>query len=639
MKFDLAVIASPRVEVWPSIGVRTLAMMATDMGLSVGVFGGSTFSVKGVIPQAGSGGLIIVEDAQQRLHRIQARAIVRVSPPAEISDPFEGSHSEGLIPYSTARRLKKQVSVDYWKPGVVLLGSGNRALRMGSQLMEAGIENVVALEAGGAWEGKRSPAWEVETRRFEILGGKIVFGRPERLEYLAPMRWRMHWSEGTSKNSLEVGRVVSVGPFLKPSGVRQHASGALLFELDQIALEDRDSDFEGWVLEQERGRWLAGKIVRSLVSDLGTRRDALSKLFLRAKGRLKRYTRHLSQPFELRFEGKWLARSVADAFRLSPGAPKHKQQQTLVAAIDCVEDIPCTLCQTACPEGAIDRGRVLIEDRCTACGICLQACPSQSIVMVHEPKDQTIGKIVFPYLENSPAPEWKNLAEGDFVSLVNRRGDTLSSARVLKLEHPDASQPWNPALVSVEVPHHLIHEARGIKPPKLPQDSDQLLLGESGFFDGKVEVMLDGERRFVREGITVNTALFETGRARPQDVLSCPDGSCRRCMVSVDGVRKLACQATTHRGMTIEREKVPDVPLPSDLICPCSGVTRAQIIERIRDGQLRTPDAVAAATGVGGGTCHGQMCLGAFRRVLDSQGFEVDSWSDWRFPWVDWNRQ
>jgi hypothetical protein len=66
------------------------------------------------------------------------------------------------------------------------------------------------------------------------------------------------------------------------------------------------------------------------------------------------------------------------------------------------------------------------------------------------------------------------------------------------------------------------------------------------------------------------------------------------------------------------------------------GVTREQVIERLKQGKLSSPEAVLSVTHVGEGKCHGQLCTEAFRRVLLENGIDASQWIDWRFPWQDW---
>jgi hypothetical protein len=167
MKFDVVALAGPRVPLWPSAGVKALSNLCGEMGLSVGLFGGEDLTVRGVIPLPGTGGMVLVEDVQHRIHRIHARAIVRVTVPSEFPDPFPGWRSEALLPLRTAVQLREKSKIQ-WDPCTVVLGSGNPALRFASSLLESGAKEVLCVESNAQWGAKRFSGWEVEKRRFEM---------------------------------------------------------------------------------------------------------------------------------------------------------------------------------------------------------------------------------------------------------------------------------------------------------------------------------------------------------------------------------------------------------------------------------------------------------------------------------------
>src|SRR4051812_44902980 len=153
-RFDVAVAGGPGVRFWPSAGVRALSALCADMGLTVGVFGGDTIRVRGVLPLPGTGGLVLAEDVQHRIHRIHARAVVKVNPISGMPDPFSGWRSEGLIPITTAEKLRSEVPLQ-WAPTTVILGTGNRAMRFASSLLEAGVPEVICIETFAQWGAKR----------------------------------------------------------------------------------------------------------------------------------------------------------------------------------------------------------------------------------------------------------------------------------------------------------------------------------------------------------------------------------------------------------------------------------------------------------------------------------------------------
>ena len=96
------------------------------------------------------------------------------------------------------------------------------------------------------------------------------------------------------------------------------------------------------------------------------------------------------------------------------------------AILECYEDIPCNPCETSCPFDAITIGEnintqpVLNVDKCTGCGICVQACPGLAIVVAHIKDQQAIFKIPYEFL---PIP-----SKGDLYEGVNRKGEVICDA-------------------------------------------------------------------------------------------------------------------------------------------------------------------------------------------------------------------
>jgi ferredoxin len=640
-RFDVAIVAGPRVTLWPSIGVRVLSAFCTEMGLTVGLFGGASVSVRGVIPSSGTGGIVLAEDMQKRIHRVQTRAVVRVSAPVVYPKPFPGWRSDGLVPQSTADQLYRE-SIASWFPTVAILGTGNAALRFGSKLLEEELtREVIAIESSPElWGEKQFSGWEVEWRRFQMLGGKHVEAQPLSLVKKSPLLWEFKVQDTQGVRILDVARVVSAGPFVDLPGVREHPPGSALYEIDQTAGDARAENVEGWEREEARARWLGASIVRALVADLGEKRDPFEKQYRRARQELRSFQAHRDRPFVSKFQGKWTEPQSLREIRDFPGQPKSLHRQQPIAAIECFEEIGCDHCQKICPTRAIDlsarapdSGRLMLnESACTACGLCLAACPSQATLLVHERGSHELSDITLPWHGK------RKFKVGDLATVLNRRGEPLSNVRVIELpqiqggraEHADVQ------LVKLAVPAHLVWEARGLRRPKKSQAEDEAFVSSqvsSSRQGERVEVLLDGEKRLVRDDLSLSVALFEIGRSRPEDNLLCSDGSCRLCAVMVDGVKKLACQTRIHRGMSI---RLTTDASAETYLCPCLKITREEVIERLRAGHHHSPESLLAATHVGEGKCHGMICRGAFRRLLMEQGVDAEGWVDWRFPWFEW---
>ncbi len=627
-RFDVVIAAGPRVASWPTPGARSLSLLAAEMGLSVGMFGGEATRVRGVIPVPGTGGWVLAEDSQKRIHRVQARAVVRVSARSEWPDPFPGWRAEGLIPLSTATRLWKAGAIS-WTPAVAILGSGNRALRFGSDLLASGVPEVACLETVGQWGLKDYAGWEVELRRFEMSGGELLRGKPGGLSLKSPGLWEFRLEDAQGTRILEVSWVVTAGPFSDSPRVREHPPGSFLFELERSAGISREEDIEGWQLEEERGKWLAGRLAKSLSTGLGPRRDELERIVRRARARLRRVRRHWDEPFSPSYEGKWISAADRTSVRAFSGVPTQAHRARPVASIECFEEIGCDLCERACPEDAIridpasDR-IALSESDCTACGLCLVACPSGSPVLIHEREDRSMSQLTLAWRGKRP------FAMGELGTLVNRKGETLGAGRVTGATVTGAVQ-----CVQVEVPTHLVWEARGIHPAR--EHETEFSIPEGGFPEegAQAQVTVNGEKRLVRNRVPLSVALYELASNRSGDALLCADGSCRLCQLWVDGVKKLACQTVAHRGMVIRFEDQAE-PGSGRMLCPCVGVEPESVVERIRQGKLESADAVRAMSHAGGGRCHGQVCGEPFRRAIEAAGVAADQWIDWSFPWADW---
>jgi ferredoxin len=620
-QIDVALLAGPRLRLWPTQGVRVLSRICADAGLRVGWYGGPGMKVRGVLPLEVGGAVVMVEDSQERLHRIQARAVVKIAAELEFPLPFPGWYSPGLIPESTARRLLLEGSLN-WQSVVVILGTGNRALRLGAELLERGLSSrVVCLES--VYE--KAQGWEVDLRRFEIRGGKIAFGKPVSLEQKSPFTWSMKISDPQGIRVIDAARVISVGPFGEDSGFREYPSGSLLVEWENTEAAQMQEDMEQGLLDEHRAVILAAMLIRGLGEVTGEFKSQLEKQVWTSKQKLRELETVRSKSFRWTYEGKWLSSESKQTLHAHEGVPKQLEAGKIKASIECVEAIGCRACEKVCPAGAIridrDKKSFLIEESCTGCGFCLQACPSQVPVMIEGEASSSFTTLIFPIRER-PTPK-----KGDRVSLLSRRGEVLAQSRVLDL-FLEGSTP----LYKVEVPSHLVWEARGV----LPLEGIGEVQDSSEFYTERgtrVEVQIqDGVRR-VREGQLVSVALFEIGMARPNDILMCGDGSCGLCQIESDGIKRFACETTIHQGMNIRFTR--DHPSSSEL-CPCEGIETDTLQERMRSVKPETLEALAQSLPVGGGRCHGLLCRKSWIRLAEREGVRGDRFQDWRFPWVDW---
>jgi Fe-S-cluster-containing hydrogenase component 2 len=146
----------------------------------------------------------------------------------------------------------------------------------------------------------------------------------------------------------------------------------------------------------------------------------------------------------------------------SPGYPSPEAlNRGPIVVIECVQDIPCDPCEPACPRGAIKVGSritnlpVFYADKCDGCGMCIPICPGQAIFRVDLTYSADKATVSFPY-EFLPLPK-----KGDIVQGVNRAGEVVCEAEVLRVQNPKRFAQTT--VITVAVPKDLAMEVRSMK--------------------------------------------------------------------------------------------------------------------------------------------------------------------------------
>ncbi len=129
-----------------------------------------------------------------------------------------------------------------------------------------------------------------------------------------------------------------------------------------------------------------------------------------------------------------------------------------IAIIECVEDIPCDPCVTACPTGALALDSLVDipkfdPEKCEGCGLCIAECPGLAIFVVDFDYSDEEAVVMLPY-EFIPLPE-----KGEKVDLLDREGKKCGKGKISKVRtHKNKT-----TVLSVIVPKRLAMQVRHVR--------------------------------------------------------------------------------------------------------------------------------------------------------------------------------
>ena len=132
-----------------------------------------------------------------------------------------------------------------------------------------------------------------------------------------------------------------------------------------------------------------------------------------------------------------------------------------LAVIECIEEIPCNPCESACPQDAIHVGVPITNlpaidyDKCIGCGICIACCPGLAICVRDYTYSSSEATISFPY-EYLPIPE-----KGQAVKMVDRQGQVVCDGIILRVNNAPANH--STAVVTAVFPKEYYEQVISIR--------------------------------------------------------------------------------------------------------------------------------------------------------------------------------
>ena len=138
-----------------------------------------------------------------------------------------------------------------------------------------------------------------------------------------------------------------------------------------------------------------------------------------------------------------------------------------VAVVECVQQIPCNPCESACPLHAIHIGEPITNtpqvdrEKCIGCGMCVAACPGLTIFLVDKSYSETEATVSFPF-EYDPLPE-----KGAEIDALSRAGEYVCKGRVIKVMNPKKND--HTPVVTIAIPKEHADTVRTMRRLKLPE--------------------------------------------------------------------------------------------------------------------------------------------------------------------------
>jgi len=259
-----------------------------------------------------------------------------------------------------------------------------------------------------------------------------------------------------------------------------------------------------------------------------------------------------------------------DELKRTPGYPSLKRlQEGPCAVIECIEEIPCNPCETACLSEAIKIGSpitnlpMLDEDKCTGCGVCISYCPGLAIFVINLNYTNKCALVSFPF-EYLPLPK-----VGEEVTAVDREGRKVCKGKVVRVLNKP-KQGHTP-VISISIPKKYALIVRGISGKKtnsVGNNEDKMRVLDHPILGwqkpGKnINITIDGKKIKAKEGEMIIAALLNAGirinrftrKYHQPRGLFCGIGQCTDCVMTVNGIPNVrTCVTPVEEGMIIETQ-------------------------------------------------------------------------------------
>ncbi|WP_330695157.1 (2Fe-2S)-binding protein [Anaerotignum sp.] len=205
----------------------------------------------------------------------------------------------------------------------------------------------------------------------------------------------------------------------------------------------------------------------------------------------------------------------ADLVEMGRYPSEERMKKGPVAVAECVQDIPCNPCETACPFKAIHIGENISNlpkidvNKCNGCTTCVSACSGLAIFVLDKSYSDSYGKVTFPYEYNH------SFKVDDIVKAANRGGKHVCEGKILKITNTQKAD--RTTVITLEVPIEYVDEVRSIYRDKQHQSSKEEIMSEKLADDVLVcrcEEITAGEiREAIRQGATDITGVKLRTRA------------------------------------------------------------------------------------------------------------------------------